>query len=36
MQLRDLRDALRDITKALKAVDARIEYVYVRPLEEAA
>jgi cation diffusion facilitator family transporter len=35
MQLNELRGALRDITKALKAVDERIEYVYVRPPESA-
>jgi divalent metal cation (Fe/Co/Zn/Cd) transporter len=34
MRLRDLRDAMHDITEALKAVDERIAYVYVRPLDE--
>jgi cation diffusion facilitator family transporter len=34
MTIADLRAAIRDITKALKAVDERIEYVYVRPKEE--
>ena len=34
MRLRELRDALRDITKSLKEVDERIAYVYVRPREE--
>jgi len=34
MHVRDLRAALRDITKALKSVDERITYVYVRPPEE--
>jgi len=33
MHLQDLRAALRDITDALKSVDERITYVYVRPLE---
>jgi cation diffusion facilitator family transporter len=33
MQVRELRTALRDITDALKAVDDRITYVFVRPLE---
>ena len=33
MLLRELRAALRDITHALKSVDDRITYVYVRPLE---
>ena len=33
MTIADLRAAIRDITKALKAVDERIEYVYVRPKE---
>jgi len=27
----DLRDAVREITAALKAIDDRIAYVYVRP-----
>jgi hypothetical protein len=36
MHVRDLRAALHDITNALKAVDERIEYVYVRPREESA
>jgi cation diffusion facilitator family transporter len=36
MQLRELRTAIHDITKALKRVDERIAYVYVRPLEEGA
>jgi len=31
--VRELRTALRDITDALKAVDDRITYVFVRPLE---
>jgi cation diffusion facilitator family transporter len=34
MQVRELRAAIRDLTKALKGVDERIAYVYVRPLEE--
>ena len=34
MQVRELRAALRDITHALKAVDERITYVYVRPHDE--
>ncbi len=33
MHLRELRAALRDITHALKSLDDRITYVYVRPLE---
>ena len=33
MQVRELRTALREITNALKAVDERITYVYVRPFE---
>jgi cation diffusion facilitator family transporter len=34
MELRELRTALRDITKAFKDIDGRIAYVYVRPREE--
>jgi cation diffusion facilitator family transporter len=34
MHVRDLRAALHDITQALKFVDERIAYVYVRPPEE--
>jgi cation diffusion facilitator family transporter len=34
MELRQLRTALHDITQALKAVDERITYVYVRPRQD--
>jgi cation diffusion facilitator family transporter len=34
MQVRELREALHDITASLKAVDERVSYVYVRPHEE--
>jgi cation diffusion facilitator family transporter len=34
MKIADLRDAVREITAALKAIDDRIAYVYVRPPEE--
>jgi cation diffusion facilitator family transporter len=31
MTLSDLRGAIRDVTRALKAIEDRIEYVYLRP-----
>jgi cation diffusion facilitator family transporter len=34
MKVIELREAVRDITRRLKAVDERIEYVFVRPSEE--
>ncbi|HEY7293243.1 MAG TPA: hypothetical protein VH583_25635 [Vicinamibacterales bacterium] len=33
MRVSDLRRSMREITAALKAVDDRIAYVYVRPAE---
>jgi cation diffusion facilitator family transporter len=36
MEVGELRGAVRDITAALKAIDDRIMYVYVRPPEETA